>query len=143
MDPTIESAPEYIAKINAKLSSIAKENSREAPGPSDSWRAPKKAPAAALVTSLTPTEDNFPEAIKNMEEILRRDPSNIKVAQVLEKAKARQQELADKYYKDGLIAYSQGKVAAALRQWEIVLRIDPKHAKAHQAIVKAQAESGT
>jgi tetratricopeptide (TPR) repeat protein len=142
--PTVESAKEYITKIEAKLASLAKERESETVENKNSWRSSKKQTAVAFVPpSLTSTEGNFPEAIKNMETILRRDPSNIKVAQDMEKAKSRQQELADKYYKDGLIAYSQGKVSEAIRQWQIVLRIDPEHAKARQAVIKAQAESGT
>jgi len=145
-DPTVESAKEYIAKINAQLASIAQEKASEkATVTDDSWRAPKKTAAPAVIAtakSLTSTEVNFPEAIKNMEAILRRDPSNLKVAQDLEKAKSRQHELAEKYYKDGLIAYSEGKIPDAIRQWQVVLRIDPEHAKARQAIVKAEAESG-
>ena len=144
VDPTVESAKEYITKINAQLASIARERAAEkAPVTDDSWRTAKK-PVAAVTptpTTLSSTEGNFPEAIKNMEAILRRDPNNLKVAQDLEKAKSRQQELAEKYYKDGLIAYSEGKVGEAIRQWQVVLRIDPEHAKARQAIVKAQAEA--
>jgi len=143
-DPSVESAKEYITKIQSKLGELAKASVHESKSGGSSWRTPKKSTASFRIpSSLTSTEENFPEAIRNMEAILRRDPTNIKVAQGLEKAKSRQKELADKYYKDGLIAYSQGKLPEAIRHWQIVLRIDPDHAKARQAILKAQAESGT
>lgn len=143
-DPSVESAREYIVKIKGKLAELAKATAQIKAPSTAPWRAARKPTAVTVLPpTLTSTEENFPEAIRNMEIILKKDPSNIKVAQALEKAKSRQKELADKYYKDGLISYSQGKLPDAIRQWQIVLRIDPDHAKARQAILKAQAESGT
>jgi len=50
------------------------------------------------------------------------------------------EELVTTHYQDGLVAYSQGDLSQAMKEWQIVLKIDPEHKKARRALIKLQAE---
>ncbi|MBN1824414.1 MAG: hypothetical protein JW803_08855 [Endomicrobiales bacterium] len=60
--------------------------------------------------------------------------------------KAKQQEIevdvegSRKKYNEGLVLYAQGKIAEAVRVWEIAVRLDPDNQKAKRAIEKGQEE---
>jgi tetratricopeptide (TPR) repeat protein len=47
---------------------------------------------------------------------------------------------AEKKYSEGLVLYAQGKLADAVRQWEIAVRLNPNHEKAQKAISKVKQE---
>jgi len=49
-------------------------------------------------------------------------------------------ELIAIHYQDGLVAYAQGDLSQAMKEWQIVLKLDPEHKKARRAIIKLQAE---
>lgn len=53
---------------------------------------------------------------------------------------AEKEELIAMHYQDGLVAYSQGDLSQAMKEWQIVLKLDPEHKKARRAIIKLQAE---
>jgi len=92
---------------------------------------------------LKPGDEMLAQTILKLEETLKKDPTNSKVSKELTKARARQQKLSDAFYKNGLIAYSQGNLGEAMRQCQIAVRINPQHDKARQLIWKARAELGT
>jgi len=50
------------------------------------------------------------------------------------------EELITTHYQDGLVAYSQGDLSQAMKEWQIVLKLDPEHKKARRALIKLQAE---
>ena len=50
------------------------------------------------------------------------------------------EELIAMHYQDGLVAYAHGDLSQAMKEWQIVLRLDPEHKKARRAIIKLQAE---
>lgn len=49
-------------------------------------------------------------------------------------------ELIAVHYQDGLVAYAHGDLSQAMKEWQIVLKLDPEHKKARRAIIKLQAE---
>ena len=50
------------------------------------------------------------------------------------------EELITMHYQDGLVAYAHGDLSQAMKEWQIVLKLDPEHKKARRAIIKLQAE---
>ncbi len=50
------------------------------------------------------------------------------------------EELIAMHYQDGLVAYAHGDLSQAMKEWQIVLKLDPEHKKARRAIIKLQAE---
>ncbi|NIM03380.1 tetratricopeptide repeat protein [bacterium] len=50
------------------------------------------------------------------------------------------EELIAMHYQDGLVAYAHGDLSQAMKEWQIVLKLDPDHKKARRAIIKLQAE---
>jgi len=50
------------------------------------------------------------------------------------------EELISMHYQDGLVAYAHGDLSQAMKEWQIVLKLDPEHKKARRAIIKLQAE---
>ena len=47
---------------------------------------------------------------------------------------------ADRKYTEGLVLYAQGKIADAVKTWEVAVRLYPGHEKARKALAKAQEE---
>lgn len=50
------------------------------------------------------------------------------------------EEGAQKKYNDGLILYAQGKLSDAMKMWDIAIRLNPNHEKAHIALQKCREE---
>lgn len=50
------------------------------------------------------------------------------------------EELIAAHYQDGLVAYAHGDLSQAMKEWQIVLKLDPEHKKARRALIKLQAE---
>jgi len=50
------------------------------------------------------------------------------------------EELIATHYQDGLIAYAHGDLSQAMKEWQIVLKLDPEHKKARRALIKLRAE---
>ena len=85
-------------------------------------------------------DNRLPEAIEYLERYSAKYPNDQKAVSALTNAKAKQKELSDKAYQDGLMTYSQGDVQGAIAQWQAALRSDPDYQRARQAIIKAMAE---
>ena len=49
---------------------------------------------------------------------------------------------AENRYREGLVLYAQGRLFDAAKQWEIALRLNPKHKKAQKALQKIRQEQG-
>jgi len=49
---------------------------------------------------------------------------------------------AQRHYTSGLVAYAQGRLREAIREWELALRLNPGHEKADIALRKAKKELG-
>lgn len=137
LDPNFTAAQEYIVKIDQHLNATAY---TPAVRSTDLFREAK--PSAAEPPSVTVPEgfENFAESRQELEGQLRRDPSNIRIQQELDKLLKMQAEESERVYKDGLIAYSQGNRSQAIDKWKQVLVIDPDHKKAAAALKKARAE---
>ncbi len=139
MDPEFSAAGEYISKINATLAAAP-----YVPGVANgngNWRpAQPSAPAGTPMVSVPAGMDNFTERRQALESQQKRDPSNIRVQQELDKVVKMQDDESERIYKDGLIAYSQGNRSIAIEKWKQVLIVNPDHKKAEAALRKARAE---
>ncbi|MBI3291963.1 MAG: tetratricopeptide repeat protein [Elusimicrobia bacterium] len=80
------------------------------------------------------------EAIREFQKALKLDPAHQEAAKALQDLRGQMGTTVEDYYKQGLIAYSQGKRAEAIKQWRSVLAIDPQHPKARRALLKAESE---
>jgi len=49
---------------------------------------------------------------------------------------------AQRHYTSGLVAYAQGRLREAIREWDLSLRLNPGHEKARLARRKAKKELG-
>lgn len=85
-------------------------------------------------------DERYPEAIEYLERYTAKFPNDKDARASLEQTQAKQKELADKAYQDGLMTYSQGDVPGAITLWQGALRTDPDYQRARQAIIKAMAE---
>jgi tetratricopeptide (TPR) repeat protein len=139
MDPTFTAATDYIEKINGTLA--AQPYSPAGNGGNQIWRPTQPSSPANVASVVLPAgTDNFTERRSALESQQKRDPSNIKIQQELDKVVKMQEEESERVYKDGLIAYSQGNRSSAIEKWKQVLIINPDHKKAEAALKKARAE---
>ncbi|MFH2070195.1 MAG: PorV/PorQ family protein [Elusimicrobiota bacterium] len=76
--------------------------------------------------------------------ILALDPENIeiknKIRDKISKLKTRIRELTETRYAEGLKKYQNGDLQGAIWEWEIVLKLNPAHLPARNAMEKAKAE---
>ncbi|MBI4396127.1 MAG: hypothetical protein HY548_03460 [Elusimicrobia bacterium] len=86
-------------------------------------------------------EEKYNEAIEHLERYISRNPGDNVAKDSLQDIRNKQKVQAEKLYKDGLVAYSQGNVSEAIKVWQSVLRVDPDYQKARQALIKALAEN--
>jgi tetratricopeptide (TPR) repeat protein len=139
MDSTFIAATDYIEKINGTLA--AQPYSPAGNGGNQIWRPTQPSSPANVASVVLPAgTDNFTERRSALESQQKRDPSNIKIQQELDKVVKMQEEESERVYKDGLIAYSQGNRSSAIEKWKQVLIINPDHKKAEAALKKARAE---
>lgn len=138
MDPTFSAAGEYIAKINNIMTAVAYTPVHNSA--TSSWRESKPSNAAIAPVHLPVGVENYAERRMELESQKKRDPSNIKIQQELDKIVKMQEDESERIYKDGLIAYSQGNRGSAIEKWKQVLIIFPDHKKAEAALRKARAE---
>lgn len=138
IDPNFTTAQEYISKLNDRLSSMPYVPNS---GSGQNWK-----PEQSSQEGSSPSLD-MPDSVENvsarkaeLESQKTRDPSNIRIQQELDKVVKLQNEEADRIYKDGLIAYSQGNRTLAIQKWKQVLVINGDHKKAQAALKKALAE---
>jgi tetratricopeptide (TPR) repeat protein len=85
-------------------------------------------------------EDNFVEAIEQLERYLANAPNDLKGQQMLDEARLRQRELTESAYREGLTAYSRGDRAEAIRILQECRRLDPNFSRAKQALIKIMQE---
>jgi cytochrome c-type biogenesis protein CcmH/NrfG len=135
LDPDNQLAADYIKRIQARSKSS-----------SYSFKVPDygstSTPASGYQKGLNLLrEERYPEAIETLERYSGRNPDDAKAKEALQGAREKQSELAEKAYKQGLVAYSQGDSAAAIKLWQNTLRINPDYQKARQALIKALSEA--
>jgi tetratricopeptide (TPR) repeat protein len=138
LDPEYSAAAEYITKINNTLAAQP-----YVPGGAggNNWRPNQPSSPAGMPTVSVPQGmDNFVERRNALESQQKRDPSNIRIQQELDKVVKMQEDQSEQIYKDGLIAYSQGNRSVAIEKWKQVLIVNPDHKKAEAALRKARAE---
>lgn len=86
------------------------------------------------------TAQRSQEAIHEFEKALKLNPAHPQATKALQDLRGEISPTADDHYKQGLIAYSQGRRAEAVKEWRAVLAIDPQHPKARRALLKAESE---
>lgn len=139
LDPDFASANEYITKINNTLA--AQPYNPAGGGSNQIWRpAQPSTPVGMPVVTVPNGMENFVERRAALESQQKRDPSNIRIQQELDKVVKMQEDQSEQIYKDGLIAYSQGNRSIAIEKWKQVLVVNPEHKKAEAALRKARAE---
>jgi len=137
-DPNLTTAQEYVAKINQNMAT-----SQYVPTPRSGeggWKDSRSSSPAGESIRMPSGSGNYAESIRELESQLKRDPSNIRTQQELDKVKKLQEDDCERIYKDGLIAYSQGNRQLAMDKWKQVLLLKPDHGKAEAALRKARAE---
>lgn len=144
LDPKHEAALEYVTRCKEKLAA-AMPKSQLTVEP-EQWKVPNE----TLATSINGHDfsrglnylqhEMYLEAVEELEKVIKDNPDFIPAQNALAEAKIRQEGAAERYYKEALVAYSQGNRADAIKNWSIVLKIDPSYQKARQALIKAQAE---
>jgi tetratricopeptide (TPR) repeat protein len=138
VDPTFDTAKEYIAKLNRHLE--APDYIPSSISASGNWRENKPSNQGNESVKIPDNLENFSASKNELQSQLNRDPSNIRVQQELDRVSKMQEEKCEEIYKDGLIAYSQGNRGLAIQEWKKVLVMDPDHKKALAALRKAKAE---
>lgn len=138
LDPSFDTAKEYIAKLNRHLEAPDYIPSSVASG--GNWRENKPSNQGNESVKIPDNLENFSASKKELVSQLNRDPSNIRIQQELDRVSKMQEEKCEEIYKDGLIAYSQGNRGLAIQEWKKVLVMDPEHKKALAALRKAKAE---
>ena len=139
LDSSFTSAKEYLSKINHKLSA-EQYIPAASPQVDKSWRENRPSNQGKNQIQMPGTLENLEERRAELESQLKRNPSDIRIQQELDKMKKMQEEESERIYKDGLIAYSQGNRMAAINKWKQVLVLNPEHKKAAAALRKARAE---
>ncbi len=138
LDPSFDTAKEYIAKLNRHLE--APDYIPTSIAASGNWRENKPSNQGNESVKIPDNLENFSASKKELVSQLNRDPSNIRIQQELDRVSKMQEEKCEEIYKDGLIAYSQGNRGLAILEWKKVLVMDPDHKKALAALRKAKAE---
>jgi tetratricopeptide (TPR) repeat protein len=85
-------------------------------------------------------DGRYPEAVEYLERYIAKYPNDQRARTAMADVAARQKNMADKFFQDGLKTYSQGDIQAAIAHWQDALRTDPDYQRARQAIIKAMAE---
>ncbi len=138
IDPDFTTAKDYIVKLNEKLSAVGYSPTGVPSG--RSWKPDQASNQGGSSVQVSDKQENFGQSKQELESQLKRDPTNIRIQQELDKVTKNQADESDRIYKDGLIAYSQGNRGMAIQYWKQVLVIDPDHKKAAAALNKARAE---
>jgi|GEM_PF-4493968 len=138
LNPEFQAAREYLLKINNRLQE--EQYVPSGAGVAKMWREERPSNIGKSVIQIPENLENLEERRLELESQMKRDPSNIRIQQELDKMKRMQDEESERMYKDGLIAYSQGNRSMAIGKWKQVLVLNPDHKKASAALKKAQAE---
>jgi len=77
-------------------------------------------------------------ALSALRDIVNIDPNNKEALEAWEKIKRENKEIVNEIYHKGVNAYAKGEYNLALQAWELVLDIDPQHAKAQESIKKVR-----
>lgn len=144
LEPKHDAALEYVTRCKEKLAAMTP--APELTTEPEQWKVPKE----ALSTSINGPDfsrglnylqhEMYLEAVEELDKVIKDNPDFIPAQNALAEAKIRQEGAAERYYKEALVAYSQGNRANAIKNWAIVLKIDPGYQKARQAIIKARSE---
>ncbi len=73
-----------------------------------------------------------------LRDLLNIDPDDDEALATWEKTKQENKGIADEIYRKGVNAYAKGQYQTALQTWELVLDMNPKHAKARESIQKVR-----
>ncbi len=82
------------------------------------------------------------DALARLKEIALASQEKQEKIEIKEKEKVIDPVSAQKHYTAGLVAYAQGRLGEAIREWDLSLRLDPHHEKARLARDKAKKELG-
>ena len=80
------------------------------------------------------------KAISSFQKALKVDPNNADAAQYLRQAEQKKAEMIDTHLKQGIKYFNTEQLESAMKEWDHVLALDPKHAKALEYKQRTQAQ---
>jgi tetratricopeptide (TPR) repeat protein len=103
----------------------------------------KKNQATAIRTAkrqveMAQTKGDMVEILGALRNVLNIDPKDEEALAAWERTKRENPGLLEELYRKGVNAYAKGNYQMAQQSWELVLDIDPKHAKAKESLEKVR-----
>lgn len=80
------------------------------------------------------------KAIFSFQKAMKVDPKNTEAAQYLKQAEQKKAEMIDTHLKQGIKYFNSEQLEQAMAEWNKVLTLDPKHAKALDYKQRTQAQ---
>jgi hypothetical protein len=81
------------------------------------------------------------EDVPDIRKVLEKAQGSVnKIKQDIKISEQNQKELIEKYYRDGLVEYSNGNIGKAIWNWESALQLDPGNEKVRNALEQAKKE---
>ena len=80
------------------------------------------------------------KAISSFQKALKVDPKNAEAAQYLQQAEQKKAEMINAHLKQGIKYFNSEQLEQAMTEWNNVLALDPKHAKALTYKQRTQAQ---
>jgi tetratricopeptide (TPR) repeat protein len=85
-------------------------------------------------------EGEILEGVEALRRAVERNPNDVVAREKLESAQGLQRRTVERFYRDGILAYTEGRPADAIQQWREALKVDPDFHLARQAMVKLLTE---
>jgi len=85
-------------------------------------------------------QGEYNRAIPEFEKILEIDPNHEQSKKLIGQCKVKSKEDAEKYYTQGLVEYSNGRLEEAVKLWEKALSLQPENNKTRTALEGARKE---
>jgi cytochrome c-type biogenesis protein CcmH/NrfG len=86
-------------------------------------------------------QGRYVEGIEALERHLAKEADDFKAQEVLDLARANQRKEADRLYREGLNAYSEGDLPGSIRKLQECLRVNPDYGPAKQILAKIMQEA--
>ncbi|GAK52168.1 Tfp pilus assembly protein PilF [Candidatus Moduliflexus flocculans] len=80
------------------------------------------------------------KAISSFQKAIKVDPKNAEAAQYLKQAEQKKAEMIDTHLKQGIKYFNSEQLEQAMTEWNKVLTLDPRHAKALDYKQRTQAQ---
>jgi Flp pilus assembly protein TadD len=122
-----------ILVLTESCSLIRPEEPKPKPKPSSQQSTKPKPPDVSKTISQGVSQleaGQVNKAIATFEKAQKQDPKNAEAAQYLDQARAKRQDLIHHHLNQGIEYFRKEQLQEALREWNAVLELDPKHSEA-------------